>query len=543
MMFKRFKFPLLAVAVCATLTAASAPARAESEQEALETLRNTVTNLLQALVDQGLLTRDKAQALVQQAQARAAKSTADKAAADEGAVRVPYVPEIVKDEIVKRAAKDVETRAVNDVVERAKVEGWGVPGALPGWVRRTTVFGDVTLRMQSDLYARDNAQGALLDFNSINAAGGIGKAGFNAFLNVTEDRQRLRLRARLGLLTRVTDEVTAGIRLASGSLTDPGSESQTFGNYSARYTVGIDQAYIRWDPRTHQGFNYLTVMGGRIPNPWFAPTELVYARDLVLDGAVATGRLGLGDGSAEQSNLYLTAGAQPIQDVPLNNPASKWMIGGQFGANLKFGAGQSLRVAVAYYDYFHISGRKNDPDSVVYNYTAPGFLRTGNTVFDISNSTTDPTVNLFALAARFRLLDLAGRYELPVGTRVLTLTGEAVKNVGANAGDMQRRTGFDLAVRNRGYVGEVGFGDPMTAAWGRWRAAVGYRYVQADAVLDAWTDADFREGGTNVKGYYFAGELGLTRDVWARLRYLSGNEIDGPRYGLDLIQLDVNTRF
>jgi len=67
--------------------------------------------------------------------------------------------------------------------------------------------------------------------------------------------------------------------------------------------------------------------------------------------------------------------------------------------------------------------------------------------------------------------------------------------------------------------------------------------VQADAVLDAWTDADFHGGGTNASGYYFWATYGITRNAWVRLRYLSANEITGPRYGLDIWQLDLNARF
>jgi hypothetical protein len=31
--------------------------------------------------------------------------------------------------------------------------------------------------------------------------------------------------------------------------------------------------------------------------------------------------------------------------------------------------------------------------------------------------------------------------------------------------------------------------------------------------------------------------------VWLRMRYFSGNEITGPRYGVDIVQVDLNTRF
>ena len=46
-------------------------------------------------------------------------------------MRVPYVPQIVKDEISKQVEQDVKPAVVADVVEEAKKEKWGIPGALP----------------------------------------------------------------------------------------------------------------------------------------------------------------------------------------------------------------------------------------------------------------------------------------------------------------------------------------------------------------------------------------------------------------------------
>jgi hypothetical protein len=178
------------------------------------------------------------------------------------------------------------------------------------------------------------------------------------------------------------------------------------------------------------------------------------------------------------------------------------------------------------------------------NYTAPAFVQFGNTMFDISNSSTDPTVNLFGLAAHFRIADLAGNYEHNFGPYSVAVTAEAVRNLGYNRGQIEALTGQPISSpQNKGYVGEVSFGNPVVDRFGSWRVAAGYRYVQSDAVLDAWTDADFHGGGTNAAGYYVWSTLGLTKNTWFRLRYMSANEIQGPRYGLDILQLDVNARF
>ena len=90
---------------------------------------------------------------------------------------------------------------------------------------------------------------------------------------------------------------------------------------------------------------------------------------------------------------------------------------------------------------------------------------------------------------------------------------------------------------------EFRLGNPEIGRPGAWRAFVAYNYVEADAVLDAFTDSDFHRGGTDAEGYIIGGELGLTNNSWARLRYLSADEIDGPLLGVDVFQLDFNAKF
>jgi hypothetical protein len=540
-----------AVAALLFVSPALQAAEGSADQQSVEELRNTVVNLLQALVEKGLLTREQAQQLVKQAQDKAAAdaaATAAKNAAqakeEENAVRVPYVPQIVKDEISKQVAQEVKPAVVEDVVKEAKEERWGIPAALPEWLSRVSVFGDVTVRGQADLFPSDNSFDQLLDYNAVNSAGGIGKTPY-PFIDTTDDRYRLRVRARLGVEADLADNVRSYIRLASGSLTQvAGSESQTLGQYGNRYTVGIDQAFIVWDTNPRSQLSLNSLEGGRIPNPWFSPTELVYARDLTFEGVSDTLRLGWGPGGPDRSHVYLTTGAFPMLEVPLQASQDKWMLGAQLGTNLRFLDGRDhLRLAAAYYDFLKVTGQLNTPNSQLLNYTAPPFVQWGNTMFDIANSTTQG-VNLFALAAHFRIVDVAANYEHVFGRYSFALSGEAGQNIGYNRTQIEAYTGqYFPSSQDRGYVVEVSYGDPVVDRFGLWRAAVGYRYVQADAVLDAWTDADFHGGGTNALGYYFWGSLGLTKNVWVRLRYLSANEITGPRYGLDIIQLDVNARF
>jgi hypothetical protein len=105
------------------------------------------------------------------------------------------------------------------------------------------------------------------------------------------------------------------------------------------------------------------------------------------------------------------------------------------------------------------------------------------------------------------------------------------------------RTGTYVPARTKGYQMEVSFGHPSVLTAGAWRGLLGYRYLQRDAVIDAYTDSDFHFGGTDATGFYLIGDYGLVNRVWMRLRYMSANAIDGPTLGIDTVQLDLNTRF
>src|SRR6202040_2663942 len=146
-----------------------------------------------------------------------------------------------------------------------------------------------------------------LNFFAINNAGGIAKAGDNALLDVSGERVRFRGRAKLAVDSDITDSITAGMRLVTGNTSDLVSQTQTLDG-TAPYAFGLDELYIRLDERNSQRFPWLSVVGGRFLNPYDTPTDLIFHKDLTFTGLAATGRFGLGDGSAEQTHLFFTVG-------------------------------------------------------------------------------------------------------------------------------------------------------------------------------------------------------------------------------------------
>jgi hypothetical protein len=539
---------------CSTLllglaAVSSGPALGQSaEQRNLEELRNTVINLLQTLVDRGVITREQAEAMVKSAQEKAATAAAaaqQQEKAEQGAVRVPYVPEIVKDEIAKQVETELGPSVKKELVDQVSSKG-SLYAALPGWVQRMHWSGDIRVRGEADDFASDNTQGVYLNYNAINSAGGIAKAGPAALLNTTEDQNRLRIRARFGFDTDLGSGWSAAVRLATGSVGQViATTNQTLGTYGQGYTITFDQAMLRWSGQTSTGRQVLTMYGGRFDNPWLS-SDLIWYNDLSFEGIIGNYHLNLGTDNVHRHDLFVTVGALPLTSFSPSDPnptnQQKWLLATQLGADLITDNDSRLRFGAAYYDYIHIVGQRNALNSTLYNWSAPAFVQKGNTMFDISN-TLDPTVNLFALASNFRIVDLIAVGDLHVSPRwSLGWTVEVLKNVGFNTADVQARFGSYVAPRTKGYRADISFGSNGTPRFGTWRAWVGYRYLQRDAVLDAFNDEDFHLGGTDAKGYTLQYDFNFNPRVFLRLKYMSANSIDGPPLLINVGQIDLNAR-
>ena len=134
---------VMAASFALTLAAGAAHAQSSEEQD-LRELRYTVINLLGSLVEQGVITQEQAEAMVARAQREAAEQAAADAAAQpelkDDDVRVTYVPEFVRDEIREEIREELRDGIVADVKAEARDEGWGVPAALPNWLRRVSEY-------------------------------------------------------------------------------------------------------------------------------------------------------------------------------------------------------------------------------------------------------------------------------------------------------------------------------------------------------------------------------------------------------------------
>lgn len=529
----------LAVALACAGTAVWGSVAHATEREDIEQLRNTALALIQALVDQGLLSREKAAELLKKAQSRnttdAAGNPARVGADGKQVVRVPYVPESVKTEIREQVKQEV--------LAQAKQERWGDPGALPGWIDSIQFEGDLRLRMEQDMFAKNNTPASQYSAQTAGPAYDVD------LTNTTEDRFRMALRARFGFTAKVDDTVSAGFRLATGSLSSPASTSQTLGanaNNFNRYTIGLDRAYLRWEP-----VRWLRLDGGRMPNPFYS-TDLVWAEDLAFDGVAATAKAHLG----ENFLAYATAGVFPLSETGVTKN-DHWLTGVQGGGEWELSQNTRAKFGVAQYAFRNMEGSPQAPGSSslpTYNQNQYGtnIRQKGNSLFNIVDPNLPAgTAPVWALMARFRPLNITASVDFAQFDPVhVLLSADYVKNLGFDSAEILARTGINLEPKITGYQYRLAVGAPLVSARRDWQLFGMLRQLERDAVIDGFTDTTWNLGGTNYRGYSVGGSYAVDRDAWFTLRWISTKNLvdsnaglSGAPLAIDVMQLDFNARF
>ncbi len=336
--------------------------------------QNVTINLINRLVERGILPKEDALTLIQQAendavvareQAMATQAAVAEAQAivreagpmlaippqnpptpdlapyaGESAVRVTYIPENVKAEI--------RDQLKAEVLAQARGERWADPRALPEWTARIRLFGDVRGRYESLHFPNGNDNtGAFPNFNAINSGAPFDISGtvFSPQLNVDQDRTRARLRVRLGVEADLGEGFTAGVRLATGDSNSPTSPNQSLGsagsgqggNFS-KYAIWLDRGFLKYEtgsaapkpaddpsgkeltgtkeisaPPTDPLDRKLVITLGRFDNPFFA-TDVMWDDDVGFDGIAGHAKYEVW----KNVTPFLTLGAFPVFNTDLN---------------------------------------------------------------------------------------------------------------------------------------------------------------------------------------------------------------------------------
>lgn len=534
---------------------------------------NATINLIRLLVQQGVLKQEQAEGLIAQAEKEAQQarqgSTATAVAAGPatapGDVRVQYVPAAVRDQI--------RDQVKAEVMATAKQENWAQPNTFPDWVSRISFDGDIRLRDESRYFSGNNSN-EIVDYAKLNQNGpyDVNKntnTQLPPLLNTREDRENLfRLRARLGMKAVISPEWTAGIRLGTGNDNNPVSTTQTLGGGFGKKDIWLDQGYLTWKTT-----DYMTLTAGRFANPFYS-TDMMYSGDLNFDGVAAIFNHKLNS----DWGLFGTLGAFPVEYSPdtattngfdKDESENKWMFGGQIGADWKINRSNSLKGSMAYYHFGDIQGERSSPCSPWAGQpacdtdgTRLAFMQKGNSLFllrDIAPNPATPGLTpqpqFVGLASKFNVLDLnlAWDSELPEDLKLRSQTN-FIHNLAYDKGEMLKRSEGQI-VNNINSDGQFESGGNALLVQftlgsalemrrkGDWNVLAGYKYIQPDALPDGFNDSSFHLGGTNAKGYFIGANYGLDKNIYASARWLSASEVYGAPFEVDVMQLELNTRF
>ncbi|PZN26208.1 MAG: hypothetical protein DIU71_18820, partial [Proteobacteria bacterium] len=454
---------------------ADASAQTAAEESAL-TEDDTMVRLIRSLIRSGALDQDVGEALLAQAltdamvarqagsaDAADAAQDANPVRAQPGDVRVPYIPETVRDEI-RADLRD-------EIMAQAQAEGWAAPNETPGWARRIRVAADMRLRNETRMFSGDNST-IEVDWAAINA-GDPYDVNVNTNLplpplrNTREDRENLlRVRARFGIHADISTRVRAGIRMGTGNDDSPASTNQSFGGGLRKKDIWLDQAWVSYDI-----LNWLTVTGGRFDQP-FLTTDILFSDDLNVDGLAVE----LGDAdSPRRFSAFGTLGAIPLEYFPDSFPGrsqekmkseDKWLFAAQLGAAWRPSERQRLRAAVAWYDFQNITGQRSEPCALYAgdlecstDWSRPAFMQKGNTLMllrDIERYPLDPAntplPQYVGLASEFELVDVNVHWDARLGRYGLRLDLNYLRSLEFDAEEIWTRAAGNI-VNNFGGAG------------------------------------------------------------------------------------------
>lgn len=306
-----------------------------------------------------------------------------------------------------------------------------------------------------------------------------------------DDRGRQRLRARIGIVGQVSENVELGVQFATGG-DNPRSTNQTLGGDGTTKSLGTDLAYAKW-----RASNGLDVIFGKMKYPWVRnPMSYFFDGDYNPEGLAVMYDTG--------GTVFANAHWLQITERSADDDSSVW--GGQFGLRGQLG-NVGISGALGYQDYVNVQGFSPCYQNDCNGNTVDG---DGNLVYDYD----------MAYAGAGLSFD-AG---LPVGV----FAGYVV-NLDADDDD----TGWSVGAK----AGRM-------SAPGTWEIAALYQDMEKDAFYGGIVDSDFAAGSTDGRGYVLKGAYGLASNIGLVFTYFL-NEIDvtTDKRDYDKYQLDVSWKY
>lgn len=342
--------------------------------------------------------------------------------------------ELAKDQKEKQIAQQAQQETNEQIAATAKkTNDLSVFDQKLAWAAKTQFKGDVRFRQETVKIQGESNNGG-------------------------RDKDRQRIRARLGAYTEINNQVDTGIRISTGSSDDARSTNQDQDNYFDKKSIWLDLGYIDYHP---DQIKNLHVIGGKMLQPWVSMGDVIWDGDINPEGLALTYKYPLGS-SAE---LFGSLGNYNLKDnvdgdgVQFRNDLR--LTSGQLGTRFSVTDNLKMTLGGSIYAY------QNDENSTCTSSTTPCALAVNG------NSANEE----FRLYEGFAQADIGG-LAVP-----LAFYGQYVKN---NDASNDQDTAWLLGAKSKVFGFNLDYN---------------YRDTQRNAVVGAFTDSDFANGTTGSRGH------------------------------------------
>ena len=386
----------------------------------------------------------------------------------EKGILTPMEAQIIKDETKQSVAEQIAD-AKHDT--------------MPTWIQRTKLKGDIRLRYQWE--ERETDQHA---------------------------RNRGRVRLRLGVDSKINNQLKIGAGLASGDSNSATSTNVTLRNNFTSKNIYLDYAYVRYSP-----IKEVKLIGGKFKRKkWLWATT-----DMLWDGDINPEGVSLHAGTALDANtdVFLNTGFWVIDEYDTTGSGGTdtdpFLTFVQAGVKGKSGAFDG-KVAGIFYDFNGIKGEALDG------------TRSTNTKV---GSVLKHDYNVYGASVELGAKELLGGLPFKFDER-LALFGDYVKN-SENVTDDQ----------DTGWAAGVKFGNKKVKNPGTWQGKYQYVHLERDAFPDAYPDGDRYGGKTDVKSHEVALSYAWKKNVIFGIDYYCNDRIKAAADKEHVFQLDALVKF
>jgi hypothetical protein len=282
------------------------------------------------------------------------------------------------------------------------------------------------------------------------------------------DRNRERVRLRFNVTGKLSDEISGGFSLATGTWDDPVSTNQTFSGFLNRKSIGIDRAFIAYKPNYAK---FLKLEAGKFAYPWYR-TPMTFDGDVNPEGFAQT--LSFDLKSPGLKNVTLVGFQLPIHEV--TGGRDSFILGGQIQTQFRLSSKARLGLYGAGINFL-----RTDPLGMAAS------ARTGGTLVGSLNNFNTMRKNssgaVIGYAYKFAYLDAIMKLDLDTGRRFPT---SIIFDFVNNTRGPRERSGYwaEFAVGKQKEAKDV-------------QLSYAYIRIQKDAVISAFNESDLR-ASTNV---------------------------------------------